>query len=289
MDDSSQNRKSIASGTISINKKNPNPATLSRTVSSASTKKEPPKPKLSTTTSKTPPPLPTQYSNQAPPPTPFPSAYPPTQPNMGYNDPYANDWNTPPSNQWGPSSYQQPMGQTNLTMEQKVEVIKNIFKEVLGRDATDKDINYYKYGIVTEDSLRKKLTIGKEHTDLIKNGNAYKSTKEAYDELLLKVRQYEAKIKDHIEEFKKMKIVFDEKNRYIQYLRTKIKEYPDYSTESAYGISSINPLPAQTPTNNLQPIGSSANEQSNVIPTSKSSSGLFTQSLKDFLKSLFDF
>lgn len=306
MDDNPQSRKSIASGTIAINnnkstkpvasspppKENkkdtnttpvktttftpPEPSTTNKPISSSSSNNTSQLPPISPVTN--------------PPPQYTPPPYNPPNQNMGYNDPYGNNWNNQPNNQWG-GSYNPPAGgQQNLTMEQKVDVIKNIFKEVVGRDATDKDINYYKYGIVTEDSLRKKLTTGKEHSDLIKNGNAYKSTKEAYDELLLRVKQYEAKIKDHIEEFKKMKIVFDEKNRYIQHLRAKVKEYPEYSTQPVYGMGTINQQDKpQPPSNNLQPIGSSAGQPQLQPSKSHNSSGLFTQSLKDFIKSLFDF
>ena len=122
MDDSSQNRKSIASGTISIGKNNQSaPKALSKpkkATSLPSVKKDQPITQTTTPISKPIAPAPVPYSNPSPQPMPYPSSYPPAQSNMGYNDPYASNWNNPPNNQWGSNSYQSPTGQTNLTMEQ---------------------------------------------------------------------------------------------------------------------------------------------------------------------------
>lgn len=142
--------------------------------------------------------------------------------------------------------------QGSMSMEQKVELIKSLFKEILGRDAVERDLNYYKYGIVTEDSLRKKLMQTNEHKDIIKKGREYTEIKENYDSLMGRYKLYESKMQDHVEEFKKLQSVFDEKNRYIQSLRSELQHLKTgnssmtnvQSSTVATSNSSINPYNA---------------------------------------------
>ncbi|MBN1374297.1 hypothetical protein JW962_03125 [Candidatus Dojkabacteria bacterium] len=145
--------------------------------------------------------------------------------NLGpYNNPqpiYGNpDWgvspmsNTPWQNNGASVQQNKPM-----TMDEKVDVIKKMYLEVLGREAETKDINYHKYGIVDEDTMRRKLTQTNEHNDLVQKGREFQKIKELYDSTLAKNKMYEAKIRDHIDEFKKLQEMLDEKNRYIQGLR----------------------------------------------------------------------
>jgi len=205
---------------------------------------------------------------------------------FGSNNYSSNYMNSPSSNY--PPYNTQHTTPTDLPMNQKIELIKRSFKEVLGREATDRDTNYHKYGVVTEESMRKKLVRTNEHKEVLKKGREYDQMKENYEKANAKSKLYESKIRDHMEEFKKMKIIFNEKNRYINELRAQIQSFNNSRQASTSMVNQHSNFRG-TPSTNATTPNVSYKVRSD-IKTSEGSLGLlFVKSLGEFLKSLFNF
>ena len=129
------------------------------------------------------------------------------------DDSFGGGWGAPPSFSRGGKS------NVRLSPEERVQMIERLFQEILGRKAETKDINYYKFSTLSEDEIRKQLITGKEHKELLANGNEFKPLKERCDDAENRVRMLEAQIKDQIIEFQKLAELLKSKNRYIQELR----------------------------------------------------------------------
>ncbi len=119
----------------------------------------------------------------------------------------------------GDSSGNSSFGQNRMSTEEKIEMVKKIYKEVLDREPTTKDINYYKYSSLDEKGIIKQLVKSKEHQELVSNGKKYKKLENEANQNSLKVKQLKAQIKDQVEEMQKLAQLLREKNRYIEQLR----------------------------------------------------------------------
>ncbi len=110
-------------------------------------------------------------------------------------------------------------GSNRMNTEEKIELVKKIYEEVLDREPTTKDINYYKYSSLDEKGIIKQLVKSKEHQELINNGKNFKKLENEANQNSLKVKQLKAQIKDQVEEMQKLAQLLREKNRYIEQLR----------------------------------------------------------------------
>lgn len=106
-----------------------------------------------------------------------------------------------------------------MTPEERVQMIERIYNEIFQRSPDTRDINYYKYSTLSEDQIRRQLTASAEHTDMIKKGREYEGIKEHAEQLESRVNMLESQIKDHVEEFRELSNLLQEKNRLIQQLR----------------------------------------------------------------------
>jgi len=104
-------------------------------------------------------------------------------------------------------------------MEEKTEMIKKIYKEILGKEPDPRDLSYFRFSPMEEEELREHLLKGEEHKELIKKGNEFKELQEQLDTHKAKVKVLESKIQDQIEEFNQLHNLLKEKNRYIRQLR----------------------------------------------------------------------
>ncbi len=152
------------------------------------------------------------------------SAVAPPPPQRYNNQPYGAGWNDPYmggdfDNNYGSND---SGNSKRMTPAEREEMIKRLYQEVLGREATSRDINYHKYGVSGEDELRKQLLSNPEHKEMVSDARKYKELKGSYDKIENRNKQMEAQIKDQIEEFKKLLQLLNEKNRYIEKLRREL-------------------------------------------------------------------
>lgn len=172
----------------------------------------------STSTSTTPPSNNITMPNTPSPYVPAPAPMPVSPARNYWNDTGFDGWNDP-------YSRGMPAGNQDskrLTPEEREALVKKLYKEILGREATARDINYHKYGISGEDEIRKQLISSEEFKTMISNATKYNEIKDKYNKTMQRNNQMEAQIKDQIEEFKKLLQLLNEKNKYIEKLRTEL-------------------------------------------------------------------
>lgn len=156
---------------------------------------------------------------------PLPNNIPSYQSANSWNDSGYNSWNDP---YWGGGTggfgygTNQNSTEKKLTPEEREEMIKKVYQYVLGREATVRDINYYKYSTLEEKDIAKQLLDSQEHKDILNNAREYIDLKSNFDKTEDKNRKMEIQIKDQIEEFKKLLQLLNEKNKYIEQLRRQL-------------------------------------------------------------------
>jgi chromosome segregation ATPase len=199
-------------------------------------------------------------------------------------------FNSPSNNSFGSSGsrFGSPGGgNSNLSKEEKVEIIKKAYEEVLDREATRRDINFYKYSQIDEESMKIKLIKTKEHKDLIKLGRKYKQLKEEYDNTLGQLKMYQSKMKDHSEVIREMQTVLDEKNGYITELRRELRNYKS----ATGGFDSQDPNSRAMTINAYSDADGTQDRVNNQRKTENKyeESASLMDELRNFIKSLFDF
>lgn len=123
-----------------------------------------------------------------------------------------------------------------MSQEERVEMIKRVYKKVFLRDAEQKDINYYKYTNYSEEELTNKLLGTEEFKKLMEQGKEYKKLLDKYEDLSLQYQNLQGQFESQQTEFKKLLTLLEEKNRHIQDLRKKLDD--PYAT----GLCSVRPL-----------------------------------------------
>lgn len=130
-------------------------------------------------------------------------------------------------------------GSPSRNSSQKTESIKKIYKEILGKEPTNRDLSYYRFSPMTEDEIREQVLKGEEHKSLIKKGREYDDIKDDMEDYKVKVKRLEKKLEDNLEEFKEINDLLKEKNKYIRQLREKIDETNEVlPNESTYEYES---------------------------------------------------
>lgn len=149
----------------------------------------------------------------------------PAPPNSS-KDPWSDPWGASEggwSDPWGGDPASSATESKKLTPQERVEMIEMVYLEVLSRKPDTRDINYYKYSTLGEGEIRKQLLTGKEHKQLMVDGQAYKKVKGRADQSDVRVKMLESQIKDQVVEFRQMTELLKEKNRYIHELRVKLQ------------------------------------------------------------------
>jgi uncharacterized protein YhaN len=106
-------------------------------------------------------------------------------------------------------------------------LIKKIYKQILGREPSSREMAYYKYTSAKKEDIIKRLLESKEHEDILEKAQKYPELEQTNSKLKSKVLKLESKIKDNEEEFKQLKSLLEEKNTTIKELR-KTEEVPPY-------------------------------------------------------------
>ena len=108
---------------------------------------------------------------------------------------------------------------SNLSQQEREEFIKAVYKLILNRDPTDRELQNYKYSLYTKWQVIKKLLESEEHKKLLENGSKFEKTKENLQSLEDKVRELETVIETLKKEHQALSEILQEKNRHIQQLR----------------------------------------------------------------------
>jgi hypothetical protein len=197
-------------------------------------------------------------------------------------DPWGSAWDDP----WG-SKQDNDTQEKKLTPQERTEMIKKIYQEVLGREPDTRDINYYKYSTLGEDEIFKQIITGKEHKKLIADGKEYKSVSSRASQSDVRIKVLEGQIKDQVVEFRQLTELLQEKNRYINQLRASsqnpysftsntvdnVKQGHMHYSQDVSPTEGVNQVPQESappqPTSNFQqpdkPINNEV-EQQNTLP-----------------------
>ncbi len=111
---------------------------------------------------------------------------------------------------------------SKLSPNDRVKIIEKAFMEILGRDPDTRDLNYYKYSSMDEETIREELLEGEEHKTLVENGRDYKKVKNLLEEAKSKITSLEGEIGDKEESLKQMETLLKEKNLHIEDLKKKL-------------------------------------------------------------------
>jgi len=109
----------------------------------------------------------------------------------------------------------------------KSPLVKKIYKQILGREPSSREMAYYKYSSAKKEEIVKKLLEGDEHKELLEMARSFPDLEETNSKLKSKVLKLESKVKDNEEEFNQLKSLLEEKNATIKDLR-ETKETPPY-------------------------------------------------------------
>lgn len=109
----------------------------------------------------------------------------------------------------------------------KSPLVKKIYKQILGREPSSREMAYYKYSLAKKEDIIKKLLEGEEHEEILERAKKYPELEETNSKLKSKVLKLKSKIEDNEEEFKQLKNLLKEKNTTIKELR-ETKEIPPY-------------------------------------------------------------
>lgn len=113
----------------------------------------------------------------------------------------------------------------------KVPMIENVFKEVLGRKPTSREMAYYKYGVLDEDGIREKLLKSKEHHQLIENALKLPGIEEELKTVRVSERKLSQIVSDLNEEITESERLLREKNLLISELRQKVNNPYNFPSE----------------------------------------------------------
>ncbi len=122
-----------------------------------------------------------------------------------------------------PVSSSEDSSKSRLTPSERVKMIEKAFKDILGREADSRDLNYYKYSSLSEEEIRKELVNSKEHQTLIENGQEFKKVKNSLNIAKTRIKVLESEIRDQEKSFKELNSLLKEKNLHIKELRKQLK------------------------------------------------------------------
>jgi len=109
----------------------------------------------------------------------------------------------------------------------KSPLVKKIYKQILGREPSSREMAYYKYSSAKKEDIIKKLLESEEHEAILEKAKKYPELEETNSKLKSNVLKLKSKVKDNGEEFKQLRSLLEEKNATIKELR-ETKDVPSY-------------------------------------------------------------
>lgn len=125
--------------------------------------------------------------------------------------------------------------------DERESEIKNIFQLVLGREASSRELAYYKYSSEKYGDIVKDLLESEEHKETIEKGIKYNTLEKELHTTKNRVVKLNSVLNDKEKEIEQSKKLLDEKNNVIRDLReeTKVPYITDVSLiDESKGISS---------------------------------------------------
>lgn len=106
-------------------------------------------------------------------------------------------------------------------------LVKKIYKQILGREPSSREMAYYKYSSAKKEDIIKKLLESEEHKEILEKAKKYPELEKANSKLKSKVLKLQSKVKDNEQEFVQLRSLLEEKNATIKELR-ETKDVPPY-------------------------------------------------------------
>jgi len=153
----------------------------------------------------------------------------------------------------------------------KASMIEKIFKEVLGRKPSSRELAYYKYGVMEEEAIRLKLIKSKEHKEILENASKLPNVETELKDVRISERKLNQKIDDIINEIEESEKLLREKNLVIKELREKAKNPYNFPTkaemyEEGFDVfESIRPEPIGIPKQGKRPFKDTLVELIDII------------------------
>lgn len=189
------------------------------------------------------------------------------KPNLSAQQPYpqtiASNYNKPiasPYSSYRPNSSlypgASPLGSsqqsptTNLTRDQRKQMIKDNYRKILGQKVNNQDLNYFINLGLNEDQMIKRLVESQDHVNLVKNSQKYRKIKPKYDKLLVENKELKSHVKDKDNIIAKQNELISQKNKSIQQIEQKPSNNSyiqplESSDMNAYSLEDSTSLPQQ--------------------------------------------
>ncbi len=103
--------------------------------------------------------------------------------------------------------------------EERKKMIQDRYRQILGKDINEQDLNYFLNLGLNEDQMIRRLVDSQEHADMVKSYEEYNKIKPEYDKLKMEVKELETKLKDREEIINKQNELIEQKNKSIQELQ----------------------------------------------------------------------
>jgi hypothetical protein len=101
----------------------------------------------------------------------------------------------------------------------KSPLVEKLYKLVLGRKPSSREMAYYKYSSAEKEDILKKLLESDEHKEIIEKAEKYPELKEKNTKLKSTVLKLKSRAKDRADEYLELKKLLEEKNEAILSLR----------------------------------------------------------------------
>jgi hypothetical protein len=112
-----------------------------------------------------------------------------------------------------------PYSDIRKSLKDKEIFIKKIFETVLGRDASSRELSFYKYGEMEEEDIFKELLEGEEHKKIVDDAKGNEKLERRIEILRNEREKFEGLINDKALEYRELTKLLRSKNEEIKKLR----------------------------------------------------------------------
>lgn len=170
--------------------------------------------------------------------------------------------------------------------KERIPMIEDLFKLVLNRKPSTRELSFYKYGVQEKEEIVEKLLKDKEHVELLKKAKQAPKLDDKAKQAEHKVAQLTQRIEDTQEEIDQLKNLLDEKNKEIAILRRE-KNDP-YNFTHSEALRYIKSLTENTRSDvNIESQNSTSGTHfSSITATSNYEKKTFIDKFYEFIKSI---